>query len=223
MEMLGRIREEDTSLNESSVNKNKKPSKRQKANSIVYGDAIHDQKEAYPQKISVITRPYNMIRADQNKPVASAEFPKKNMSTDKVNYNHELHKLLSHHKKVDSFDKNAPLGPRPSSSKSSKFFLNNSLKGFQFKPSGRTHITDSVSKRSPSFSSSQLPTDLPSNKVLKRNNEVLCNKIGGSISNSSRPLFSSHKPHLNKREKALNVKSLHQNTFEDFKAYSYFK
>ena len=167
MDTLGRIREEDTSMNESSLNKSRKPFKKQKANSIVYGDAIHDSKDGIQQKISYISKPLTLARTEHAKPGNSAEFPRKNMSTDKVNYNHELHKLLSHHKKVDSFDKNSTLGARTSTSKSSKFFLNNSLKGFQFKHPTRAHIGDSVSKRSPSFSNSNLPTDLPTNKTNK--------------------------------------------------------
>lgn len=165
MDYLGRIREEETSGNDSSLHKHRKSLKKQKANSIVYGDAIHDQKEGFHPKISVITRPLNMVNTDHNKLVASAEFPKKNMSTDKVTYNHELHKLLSSHHKTVEFDKNNPIGQRASNSKASKFFLNNSLKGFQFKHAGRSNMADSVSKRSPSFSNSNLPTDLPTNKV----------------------------------------------------------
>jgi len=196
MDYLGRIREEETSVNDSSLHKHRKSLKKQKANSIVYGDAIHDPKEGFQPKISVITRPLNMANTEQHKLIASADFPKKNMSTDKVTYNHELHKLLS--------------SQRVNNSKASKFFLNNSLKGFQFKHPGRSHIVDSVSKRSPSFSNSNLPTDLPSNKI-------------GSISNSSRPLFSGHKPTLSAKDKGLHVKNFNQKVFEDFKSFSHFK
>lgn len=210
MDYLGRIREEEASGNDSSLHKHRKSLKKQKANSIVYGDAIHDPKEGFHPKISVITRPLNMTNTDHKQLIASAEFPKKNMSTDKVSYNHELHKLLSSHHKTVEFEKNNSIGQRASNSKASKFFLNNSLKGFQFKHPGRSHIVDSVSKRSPSFSNSQLPTELPSNKV-------------GSISNSSRPLFSAHKPSLSGKEKGLQVKNFHQKVFEDFKSFSHFK
>ena len=165
MDYLGRIREEEASLNDSSLQKHKKPFKKQKANSIVYGDAIHNTKDGFQQKISGASNPISVVRTEHTRPAASAEFPKKNMSTDKVSYNYELHKLLSNHKKIDSFDKNNTAGNRSNSSKTSKFFLNNSLKGFQFKNPGRSHMADSVSKRSPSFSNSNLPTDLPSNKV----------------------------------------------------------
>ncbi len=168
MDPLSRIREEDTSMNESSLNKSRKPIKKQKANSIVYGDSFHDSKDGIQQKLAYISKPMNMTRMEHLKPNTTADFPKKNMSTDKVSYNHELHKLLGHHKKVDSFDKNNALGGRPSSSKSSKFFLNNSLKGFQFKQPTKAYLGDSVSKRSPSFSNSNLPTDLPTNKVQKK-------------------------------------------------------
>lgn len=166
MDHLGRIREEDISMTESSLQKSRKTYKKQKANSIVYGDTIHDSHQGYQQKVSnTSSKPLAMVRTDHNKTTGSQDFPKKIMSNEKVNYNHELHKLLSHHKKVDSYDKNISMAQKTTSSKSSKFFLNNSLKGFQFKHPGRSHVGDSVSKRSPSFSNSNLPTDLPSNKV----------------------------------------------------------
>jgi len=210
MEYLARIREEEASVNDSSLHKHRKTLKKQKANSIVYGDGIHNPKDGIQQRISVITKPLNMTSIEHNKLIASAEFPKKNMSTDKVTYNHELHKLLGTNHKNIEVDKNNPMIQRPSSSKANKFFLNNSLKGFQFKNAGRSHIVDSVSKRSPSFSNSNLPTDLPSNKI-------------GSISNSSRPLFSGHKLQLNGKDKGLHVKTFHQKIFEDLKSYSQFK
>jgi len=197
-------------MTESSLQKSRKTYKKQKANSIVYGDTIHDSHQGFQQKVSNTSKPLAMVRTDHNKTAGSQDFPKKIMSNEKVNYNHELHKLLSHHKKVDSYDKNISMAQKTTSSKSSKFFLNNSLKGFQFKHPGRSHVGDSVSKRSPSFSNSNLPTDLPSNKI-------------GSISNSSRPLFSTQKPHSSGKEKGPHLKNIHQNMFEDIKSYNHFK
>jgi hypothetical protein len=60
-------------------------------------------------------------------------------------------------------DKNIMTKKQQQISKGNKFSLNTSLKMFHFKTGSRQ--LDSVSKRSPSFSNSNLPTDLPSNKV----------------------------------------------------------
>lgn len=79
--------------------------------------------------------------------------------------------LSNFHKKSDSMDKNSILHKKGSSNvkgnttanNNNKFYLNTNYKMFHFKSNSK-HL-DSGSKRSPSFSNSNLPTDLPTNKV----------------------------------------------------------
>ena len=103
----------------------------------------------------------------ESKHVSTAETDKRGGHHDKGHHSaHDGHLSNPHHKKSDSLDKNGILNKKGNSSlkaNNQKFYLNTNLKMFHFKSNSR-HM-DSGSKRSPSFSNSNLPTDLPTNKV----------------------------------------------------------
>ena len=81
--------------------------------------------------------------------------------------NNDLHQLLNTQKKLENVDKTTKIKGIPLKN---KFYLNNSFKSFQFNHALKKSITnDSSTKRNPSFSNSNLPTDIPSLKVKLTN------------------------------------------------------
>lgn len=147
---------EDTSMNESSLHGHRGLFKKQKSHSIVYGDVGYDNRP----KTSNITNKANNTKKTEYKLPSQNDIEKKQGTIEKLSDIHNQHGL---HKKNDSLDKNSLA--KKQNIKPNKFYLNTSFKMFHFKSGSRQ--MDSISKRSPSFSNSNLPTDLPTNKVIK--------------------------------------------------------
>lgn len=145
---------EDTSMNESSLHGHRGLFKKQKSHSIVYGDVAFENRP----KTTNLTSKVNNSKKIEYKLPSQNELEKKQIASEKISDIHNQHGL---HKKNDSLDKNSLA--KKQNIKSNKFYLNTSFKMFHFKSGSRQ--LDSMSKRSPSFSNSNLPTDLPTNKV----------------------------------------------------------
>jgi hypothetical protein len=153
---------EDTSMNESSLHNHRVLFKKQKSHSTAYGEGIPES-QVIRQKNSSLSGKAFTLKKVENKQASAHEHERKLSSNEKLTFNTEIHNQMGYHKKNESLDKNM-MAKKQQNSKGNKFFLNTSLKMFHFKNGSRQ--MDSVSKRSPSFSNSNLPTDLPSNKVI---------------------------------------------------------
>lgn len=152
---------EDTSINDSSLHNHRTLFKKQKANSIATGDLLQEAQSMKQKNINSNTKSIPTKKVE-NKLGIPIDLDRKILTHEKTASRNENSTPIGAHKKTDSFDKN--ILAKTQNVKNSKYYLNTSLKMFHFKSGSRQ--MDSTSKRSPSFSNSNLPTDLPTNKVF---------------------------------------------------------
>jgi hypothetical protein len=151
---------EETSINDSSLHNHRVLFKKQKSHSIVYGDPHQDHVINRTKNISLSGKTFGLHKAD-SKSISSNEQEKRVVIQEKVPSSTENNTTSNINRKNESLNKSL-LTKKPNGNEK-KFFLNTSFKMFHFK--GGSKNQESASKHSPSFSNSNLPTDIPSNKV----------------------------------------------------------
>ena len=146
---------------------------KEKEDSSILESSLYNHREVFkkhPNRIKEVERNIEDISQTNHKLTIKNYSSKKTEVVDKkaavlekLSLNNDLHQLLNTQKKLENVDKTTKMKGIPLKN---KFYLNNSFKSFQFNHALKKSITnDSSTKRNPSFSNSNLPTDIPSLKV----------------------------------------------------------
>jgi len=197
---------EDSSIIESSLYNHRNLFKKNRSNSITKAEAAPEETQQQPVKLGL--KLYSQKKTDK-----IDHSDKKSVTTEKMSLNNDLQNLLSAQKKIENLDKN---GKMKMTNPKNKFFLNNSFKSVQFNTAfKKSNTVDSNTKRSPSISNSNLPTDLPSSM---------------KVTTSGRPkagaLLNTQKVGINNKDKVLHMKygfTTQLTSFSDYKSLNQYK
>jgi len=197
---------EDSSIIESSLYNHRVLFKKNRSNSITKMDTNAEEPAQQPVKLSLKHNSQKKTdKLDQN--------DKKVMALEKMSLNNELQNLLSAQKKLENMDKNPKI--KLANQKQNKFYLNNSLKSFQFNNAfKKSNTIDSNSKRSPSISNSNLTTDIPSMKMTS----------SGRMKGAT--FLNTQKVMIGNKDKVLQMKygyTTQLTSFADYKSLSQYK